>query len=185
MKIIIALIIMILGIGMFAIAPYILYNQFKYRKSENKQAELAIAYSGLYKYLSWGLLLFAFLLLSFGIISYTNTSLFIKTAIPATGKVIELIEKNSRKSGTTYAPVVNFTDKNGTLITFQSDAFQSSGTYNVGDNIQVLFQEEKSSNARVNDFYTLWSNTVFDFVMVFIGLLGWFLMKKKANKSNI
>lgn len=170
--------IVLLGIGLFTLGPYILFKQFQYRKSENKKAELALTYRGVEKYISWGMLVISTICFGIGIFSFVDTWRFKKSALPATGKVIELKCRTMNKGGgLEYAPVVIFIDKTGNSITFESKTYRPAGKYTVGNTIQILYSENDSTKARVNDFYTLWSLIILYFVMVIVGLIGWYVAR--------
>lgn len=108
---------------------------------------------------------FPILKYTFGVISlvllggayflYQNTQEFLGSALSAQGSVIELARSYSSDS-ITYAPVVEFTTRNGQAITFTSSTSSNPPSYSVGESVEVFYQENEPRKARINGFFSLW-----------------------------
>ena len=86
---------------------------------------------------------------------FANTLVFLKTAIPASGTVVELLPVKSDES-TTYQPLVTFNDKKGTKIEFASGNSSNPPSYDVGEKVEVLYNPINPKNAKIKGFYTIW-----------------------------
>lgn len=122
-----------------------------------------------------GLLVGAFL-------SYRHTQDFIAQAVTAQGRVIDLhvsrstrrdSNNNSRES-ITYYPIVEFTDRNGQSISFQSNTGSYPASYDRGDLVEVLYLPNKPRDASINSFGSLWLATIFlsSFGVIFFAIGG-------------
>lgn len=84
-----------------------------------------------------------------------RTREFIRTAAKAQGLVIDLVP-HSGDNGTTYAPTVRFTDKDGRERTFTSSTSSSPPSHREGDAVQVLYDPARDDKAEIDAFWDLW-----------------------------
>ncbi|WP_160152282.1 DUF3592 domain-containing protein [Microbulbifer sp. ALW1] len=86
---------------------------------------------------------------------FTSTQDFLKSAASADGTVVALVPSRSSDS-VTYAPVVQFMDKNGVLIEFRSSSSSNPPSYHEGEVVEVLYPESAPQRAKINGFFSLW-----------------------------
>ncbi len=100
--------------------------------------------------------------------SFRHTQDFIAQAVTTQGRVIDLhvsrstsrdSNNNSRES-ITYYPIVEFTDRNGQSISFQSNTGSYPASYDRGDLVEVLYLPEKPRDAAINSTGSLWAGTI-------------------------
>lgn len=99
-----------------------------------------------------------------------RTRAFLTSARESTGEVIALEETPPQQPGAdqdeTYRPVVVFTAENGQRVRFESMASSNPPRYSVGDQVPVLYDPERPSDARIRSFHDLW------FMPALLGGLG-------------
>lgn len=96
-----------------------------------------------------------------------NTRQFLQTARHAEGEVIQLVEsRSSNSSSYTYAPRVTFTDDAGVVHTFTSGTSSNPPSYDVGETVDVLYEQGKASSAKLNGSFSLWGGAII------LGILG-------------
>ena len=120
---------------------------------------------------------------------YKDAADFLKQAESAPGTVVRLLESRSSSSSsnsTMYTPVVQFTDKRGSEIEFTSSISSSPPSYDVGEEVEVLYTPSTPQDARIKGFFSLWGVATILGALggVFAGIgLGIFVYGKlKANK---
>src|SRR5687767_13322061 len=84
-----------------------------------------------------------------------RTKTFLASAERADGRVIELVARRG-DDGTTYAPKVRFTTKDGAQETFTSSSSSNPPSHREGDAVTVLYEPERPSNAKIDSFMDLW-----------------------------
>lgn len=121
---------------------------------------------------------------------FSNTSSFIRRAVEAEGKVIDLERSRSSSSSgssssTMYRPVVEFTTATGKRIEFISSVGSSPPSHRVGEAVTVLYNPADPQSARIKSFFQLW----FGFLIVsFLGLvfaaigLGMIFVRSRGRK---
>ncbi len=113
---------------------------------------------------------------------FKGTQAFLVEAIVTEGRVVELVESRSSDSST-YAPVVEFKTFNGTTFEFLSSSGSNPPSYDVGEIIEVLYQEADPKSARINSFMSLWGGTTIlaglgtvffsiGFIILLVGILN-------------
>lgn len=117
-------------------------------------------------------------------LGYT-THQFLGRAVEVPGKVVRMIEKKRHRKGSTYAPVVVFTDREGRVRNFQSKQSSYPPLFVAGEIVTVVYDPADSSYpAKIRSFWELWGLTVFAaaFGMVFTGLplAFWFRAKRRG-----
>ena len=88
---------------------------------------------------------------------------FVQTAEQAEGTVIELVERRGGRGGSTYAPVVEFTDNFGQRREYRGSMGTSWQRFAVGDKIQVLYEQNDPDSTKINHWLYLyfWSGLWF------------------------
>ncbi|MDR6983691.1 hypothetical protein J2X32_002327 [Rheinheimera pacifica] len=86
---------------------------------------------------------------------YNSTSAFLKDAATAEGIVVELLVSRTSDS-ISYRPLVEFTAQNGQVIEFAPTAGSNPARYAQGEQVEVLYQTARPSDAKINDFFSLW-----------------------------
>jgi len=86
-----------------------------------------------------------------------DTRNFLDTAAKAEGTVVDLeYSGNSKKSGG-YRPVVVFFTPKGDRIRFASSLSSDPPMYERGETVTVVYQTDNPSDARISDFFSIWS----------------------------
>lgn len=113
---------------------------------------------------------------------YKNTRKFIERSIEVEGTVTELSTLGDDNS-TTYTPLVQFKDTNGTQVEFQSTA---SNSYAVNDRLLVLYNPENPHKAKTKSFYSLWGGVIIlgAFGLIFF-TLGGRMIANTIKKKNL
>jgi hypothetical protein len=75
-----------------------------------------------------------------------------KTAIPAQGKVIELVRKRNSDGDVTYRPIVEFLDANGTRHEFTGQVGSSPPRHSTGETVQILYPPSEPGRAIIDGF---------------------------------
>lgn len=83
-----------------------------------------------------------------------KTISFLDNAHEAVGIVVEI--ERIYDDGVTFAPVFKFTDNEGLERTVQSSVSSNPASHDVGDEVQVLYDPEDSSKAKINNFFNIW-----------------------------
>lgn len=94
-----------------------------------------------------------------GLVFAVRTALFLRTAQPTTGTIVELIERESDDGDTLFAPVYTFVDTTGRTNRVISSSASYPPVGLVGDKISVLFDPENPSRAELDRFFDLWGFT--------------------------
>ncbi len=122
-------------------------------------------------------LLFGAGFLIFGIIQFVKTNKLVKNGITTTAKITEVRQKESvsqdsegfTSTSYSYAPVFEFTDKNGEKYTVESrHGFASKNKFKVGDSVEVIYLEEKPQDASIKKAGALWLLPV---ILLSLGIL--------------
>lgn len=109
-------------------------------------------------YLYIGLLCIAIVLFYFASKSYSNTQELLRDGIKTTAIVIDLIE-NRDSDGTTYKPVFEYTDRSGSIVTFQSSVSSSPAPYSVGDKVKIIYSQIENEQ-KVISYWGLYRWTI-------------------------
>jgi len=106
-------------------------------------------------------------LLGGGVYSFMSTREFLGNAVSANGVVTDLEERwDSDDSSYTYYPRVRFETETGQAHEFTGDVGSSPASFDVGEEVRVLFDPADPSGARIDSFMQLW------FVSLILGGLG-------------
>ena len=122
--------------------------------------------------------------LFFGYHFHVKMETFLAKADPAPGRVISLQETDPTASAdsSTYAAVVEFRDKDGETHTFVDSLSSSSGLYDYGEEVIVLFDRSNPSAAQIDRGR---ANYWVSFVLYGMGslflLMGWSSRKRRVR----
>lgn len=62
----------------------------------------------------------------------------------------------SRKGGGSYYPVVEFQTSEGKTVSFRSDVGSKPASYDVGEQVEVLYNPQYPTEAKLTGFWSLW-----------------------------
>ena len=117
-----------------------------------------------------------------------NTHFFLQRAIPGKGTIVKLIERRSDDGDTLYAPVFTFTDAKGKSHKVFSSVASFPPIGDVGDEIDVLYDQNYPEEAKINRFFNLWGvSAVLSGGGAFEFVLSWivaFFTKRKIKSAN-
>lgn len=77
---------------------------------------------------------------------------FVETAMRGEGEVIRL----EGDTDGVYYPVVQFTTKQGERIEFRSRSGSYPPSHDVGERVDVFYEENNAQNARIDSFFNVW-----------------------------
>lgn len=118
---------------------------------------------------------------------YKNTRGFIDKSITSQATVIDLVYSRSSSSNSVmYTPVVQFTDGNGNEIEFLSSSSSNPPSYNVGEEIEVLYNQENPNEAKIKSYFSIWGGVtilgILGFIFFGVGGSIFLYYKIKSNK---
>jgi hypothetical protein len=93
---------------------------------------------------------------------YVNEQSFLSRAEPATGIVTDL-----DRSDDGFCPVIDFTTRKGESVRYYANVCTSPPSYDLGDEVEVVYDPEDIKNVQMNGF---WSQYVGVVVLGAIGL---------------
>ena len=96
--------------------------------------------------------------------SYRNTSSFVKEASRAEGTVVDIVlvemGVNTRRTSSVYKPTIHFMNHEGEKVEFTSSVGSNPPSYSKGQKVEILYRPTEPQNAQINDFSSLWSNSI-------------------------
>lgn len=133
---------------------------------------------------------------------YFKTNKFLDSAATTKGDVIDIVKETKYRNSTNssrrkhrssssrrktyYYPVVSFKTENGETIEFKSNSGSNPAKYEVGDKIEVMYNQKNPKDAKVNSFFSVWGITVIlggaGFLFFAIGLLS-IIFKKNVLRN--
>lgn len=81
---------------------------------------------------------------------YKNQSEFQSVAIATNGEVVRMISKTDSEGSTIYAPMVRFMSADGREIEFKDSVSSNPPSYNVGDEVKVLYPVDDPRDAIID-----------------------------------
>jgi hypothetical protein len=108
---------------------------------------------------------------------------FIEGAERADGTVVDLVESYDSEDNTTvYYPVVRFVTPAGRPVRFKS---HSSTSDDVGDTVEVLYDPDDPTDARVSGIFNVWGFSLITAPLgaVFVAV-GWYLIHRTRAPSR-
>jgi hypothetical protein len=127
-----------------------------------------------------GLILLLVGVIIFGVImviNYIQTS-FANSALPATGRVVEL-DESCDSDGCSYSPVIEFVTKDEQTSRFESNYSEAPPRFRVGESVEILYDPNDPTRGEVASYLNFWTNpimVIFAAVGAGIGLLGMLLL---------
>jgi hypothetical protein len=118
-----------------------------------------------------------------GVVFAIRSAIFLRTAQPAEGTIIELLERESDEGGTTFAPVYTFVDASGHTNRIISSVSSSPPIGLVGDKIRVLYNPKNPSTARINRFFDLWGISAIGGGLGSLYLLVFWIVAKVSKRK--
>lgn len=123
------------------------------------------------------LFLVGLVFLVFGILQFVKVKKLTSKGIVTTGKILEIkqVETSSQDSegytttGYSYSPVFEFRDTKGEKHTVESrHGFANSKKFKIGDEVEIIYLEEKPQDASIKKFGSLWSLPV---ILILVGVM--------------
>ena len=109
-----------------------------------------------------------------GILAMFKVRRQLASSVRATGKVIGF-GRIQGKSGYLYCPQVMFQIPNGQTIRFQSETGSQPPAYNVGQEVQVVYQTTNPNKAEIDSAMALWfapgCMTLMGLAFLFMGIV--------------
>jgi hypothetical protein len=103
---------------------------------------------------------------------------FIADSSRAAGSVVEMQTRQDSDGDTLFYPVVEFTTAEGETIEFRSSTGSNPPRFEVGEEVEVLYDPLLPENARVSSFVDLWLFPTillaFGGVFLLFGVIGFF-----------
>lgn len=85
--------------------------------------------------------------------TYQSTSAFLSGSTKAAGVVVGL---QASRRNSSYAPIVEFIDRNGEKVRFTSSVSSYPPSFEVGQKVEVFYRPNQPQQAQINDFVSLW-----------------------------
>jgi hypothetical protein len=105
-------------------------------------------------------------LLAAAIVIYAGNRSFEQHARRAAGHVVSLEPSQGSDRSLTYLPIVQFTAEDGRTIEFSSGVSSNPPAYDVGEEVSVLYDPAKPTDAKIDAFWQV------HFVTVVLGGIG-------------
>jgi hypothetical protein len=103
---------------------------------------------------------------------------FIADSSRAAGSVVEMQTRQDSEGDTLFYPVVEFTTAEGETVRFQSSTGSAPPAFEVGEEVEVLYDPALPENARISSFIDLWLFPTillaFGGIFVLFGVIGFF-----------
>ena len=96
------------------------------------------------------------LLFGIAVFIYIRTRTFINTAQEVKGTVVQMVYRTSSKGGGSYAPVYQFRTINGQTITVQDSLSSNPPQFQVGQEIDILYNPEDPQKSYINKWMNLY-----------------------------
>jgi hypothetical protein len=108
---------------------------------------------------------------------------FIAGSEEADGTVIDLKESyDSQDDTTVYYPIVRFTTAEGRTVEFESNV---SSSHDVGDRVEVLYDPDDPTDARLSGFFNLWFGSLaFGAVGIGFVAIGAYIVRRTRTPSK-
>lgn len=123
-----------------------------------------------------------------------RTNRFVGQAMTTSGEVVELVRSRSSNSSSgtrnyTYKPRVRYTAPDGKVVEFQSNVGSNPPSFAIGEQVKVLYDREDPTDARIDDFVSLWLlplilggiGTVFFITGAIMAVLPWLAGRRQQK----
>lgn len=104
------------------------------------------------------MMIFGIVLLVIGWGWYSRTAEWAAAGGIATGTVVEMKQnEKTTDNGTTmmYQPIIEFSTQTGETVTYTDPTSSSSPRYQIGDQVEIIYNKNFPTNARENTFLSL------------------------------
>lgn len=110
----------------------------------------------------------------------------IARAETAAGSVIDLIGERDSDGGTVYYPRVRYVTRSGETVEFTAAVGSSPPSFDVGEEVSVLYDPAAPEEARIDTFFQLWFGAVIlggiGLVFTLIGGVGSLVVSRSRAK---
>lgn len=104
----------------------------------------------------WGFVGLGLVLVFIGLLLFRRTKAFLMTAQTVGGTVVRIDQSEDSEDGTSYAPVIQYTTPDGQTHEFTPGVSTGSPRHTPGQAIQVRYDPQNPSKARVSTGFYLW-----------------------------
>jgi Protein of unknown function (DUF3592) len=127
-------------------------------------------------------------------IVYQRSNAFMKTALPAEGRVIDMVRQQSNgkngRTSTSYAAVIEFRDKSGQRQEFIDSISSQPARFAIGEAVPVVYDPEHPNTAATNDKFGRWGTLIIliPLALIFAGVGGGitgYLRHKDRRRKNL
>ena len=102
-----------------------------------------------------------FVFLAAGAAFLLHTAVFVRQAMPASGKILSLQPMLDQQNGTVnYAPIFTFAADDGKVYTVTANTATNPPGFEIGQTVRVLYRKADPGGARLPSFWQLWFLTI-------------------------
>jgi hypothetical protein len=125
--------------------------------------------------------IFIALALGFGI----YTGMFLHRSVSVDGTVVRLdIVRDNDNNSLTYSPVFTFAANDGNSYTVSSNISSNPPSFEVGENVRVLYEPKYPTRAKIGAFWQLWTMpVVFGILGTIASVVGFFLFRLEKRRN--
>lgn len=109
---------------------------------------------------AWAFVVGGFVCLCIALGFLVHSAVFVRTAMRAQGRVVELRAHHDKNNEVTYSPVVSFRDMRGSEHLVESHFSSFPADHQVGESLPVLYRSEDPENAKVDVFMEIWGGAI-------------------------
>ena len=141
------------------------------------------------RFVFWMGLVFAIIglgVMAGGVLSHRSHQHIIDNGIRTRGVVVDLIRKTDGDGVSTYAPAVEYRDRNRRPRIFRSSTGSSPPAYSRGEEVEIVYLPDRPERALIDDFSGRWFLPVFllafgaVFAVVGGGLAYFYIRRRKT-----
>lgn len=119
-----------------------------------------------FRVIPWIFLIVGIAMLFFAYNLYASTQQFLKVSVKAVGVVVEMKSEYDSDDDLMYRPVIRYKDRTGVEHTFTSSTSSNPPSYEVGDRVELLYDQQKPEQPRINTWIDLYIG------VLVLGILG-------------
>jgi hypothetical protein len=98
----------------------------------------------------------AAVMLALGFFFLSRTRRFLRTAVDATGRIVDLVESSGSEGGTVYQAVVEFQTGDGRTVRWQETMASNPPAGHPGDNVPMKYDPADPNKARIAKAVRMW-----------------------------
>lgn len=102
----------------------------------------------------------------FGWTQRLDSQSFVDDALTAVGRVVQVDTVRDSDGDALFKPVIEFSTASGEVVEFRSNTGSNPPKYDVGDEVELFYDADLPTNARLNTFTELW---LFSTIMLAFG----------------